>query len=138
MLLSTGMAMFILIQTGGHALKIYRNRHWNDYVAAVEFVREHTTPDSLIMGSAELRFGLPENRYRLVDDSRLGTLSHLSPDIVALSDFQSGDFHNEPDTARHVSLMLTERFDLAARYGGYRIYLPLKAPSTHLASVAGQ
>ncbi|MBO0911328.1 MAG: glycosyltransferase family 39 protein [Acidobacteria bacterium] len=116
----------IIFQIAGSAIKIKSNTYRNDYLKMIAFVREHSTPDSLVMGPSEMQFALGADR-RLVDDARLGGLTGASPDVVVLGPmgvlgpqpFET----REPDMASHVSEVLT-RLHLSASYGVYKVYLP--------------
>jgi hypothetical protein len=128
--LSVVLCGFVLLQLSGHIIKIRQNTYRNDYLATIEFVQNHSNRQALVMGPSQLQFAL--NDRKLVDDSRLGGLTGLSPDIIVLDFFyrvpQLQLFKaREPDMARHVSEMLTKRFFLAATFGDYWIYLPVKA-----------
>jgi 4-amino-4-deoxy-L-arabinose transferase-like glycosyltransferase len=88
-LLSTVLGGFILLQISGLGIKIWQDPYHHEYLPAVEFIRAHSSPQSLVMGPSEF-----QNR--------------------------------EPDMERYVSEMLTRRFSLAARFGEFRVYLPVE------------
>src|SRR5262249_20690064 len=126
--LAAALCAFMVFQIAGTAIKIRANTYRNDYLKMIGFVREHSTPQSLVMGPSEMQFGLGPDR-RLVDDARLGGLTGASPDVVVLDPFHPGPQQferREPDMARHVSEVLM-RFRLSARYGAYKVYLPAAA-----------
>ena len=119
------LSAFIGFQIAGSAIKVRADSYRNDYLKMIGFVREHSTPDSLVMGPSEMQFGLGADR-KLVDDARLGGLTGASPDVIVLDPFHPGPQpfeRREPDMARHVSDVLS-RFRLSATYGAYKVYLP--------------
>jgi len=146
--LAAVLGVFIACQIAGTAIKIRANTYRNDYLRMIAFVREHSTPESLVMGPSEMQFRLGADR-KLVDDARLGGLTGDSPDVVVLDPFHPGPQHfekREPDMARHVSAVLM-RFRLSATFGAYKVYLPagtgesstvaaLKSRSSHSRSSA--
>jgi 4-amino-4-deoxy-L-arabinose transferase-like glycosyltransferase len=128
-LLTTVLCGFTLLQISGHAINIWRNTYRNEYMPTINFVMNHSQRQTLVMGPSQLQFGLVDRK--LVDDARLGGLTGISPDVIVLDQFhRPPQLHledREPDMAQHVSAMLTRRFFLAATYGDYQVYLPIKA-----------
>jgi hypothetical protein len=119
------LAVFVLLQISGHAIKIRHNTYHTDYLPTIAFVQQHSDSQTLVMGPSQLQFGL--SGRTLVDDARLGGLSGLSPGLIVLDQAHPGAkaFEGrEPDMVAHVSEVLTKRFYLAASYADYHIYLP--------------
>lgn len=75
-----GVAM---LQAGGIFLRAAQNSYSNDYLPAVNYLKQHALPSDLIMGNAALGFGLgfPDN---LTDDVRLGFFSGKKPDYIVI------------------------------------------------------
>ncbi len=124
--LAAAAAAFMALQLGGHLIRIRSNSYATAYLPTIKFLQAHATPSTLIMGPTQLLFSLGE-RYRLVDDARLGGLSGQRAQIIVLDSFHPGASSftgREPDMARWVDGVLTKRFHLAATYGEFRIYLP--------------
>ena len=103
------------------------NPYARQYRPAVAFLKSHSTPGGVIMGSAELAFQLGFHGD-LVDDYRLGYRSGKKPSVVVLDKIHYQTFipglrQEDPPAYRYASSLLEHDFKLAYENPGYRIYL---------------
>src|SRR5262249_44419415 len=109
----------------GHIVKIRRDPWATGYTPTVRFLSSHASASTVIEGPSELFYGLGEG-YRLVDDSRLGQVTGLVPEIVLedhIHDPGPQVFDGiDPSSAQYTRRMLSH-FHLAAQYGDYRILI---------------
>lgn len=84
----------VLVQLGGVVMQARANTWHNTYDPVVAYVRQHSYPDSLIIGPAELTFGLGTNA-NLKDDTRLGYGTDWSPELIVQNEFYQFDYFRE-------------------------------------------
>lgn len=92
-----------------------RDHEENLYGQTVEFIKTNTHPNQLVMGSAELFFGLGANR--LIDDIWLGYYSGLEPQAIVVGPPTDGRdvlaLTIEGEAARHVRSLRQQKFRVA-------------------------
>jgi 4-amino-4-deoxy-L-arabinose transferase-like glycosyltransferase len=103
------------------------NQYARQYLPAAAFLKSHSTPGGVIMGSAELAFQLGFHGD-LVDDYRLGYRSGKRPSVVVLDKshyqaFITGLRQEDPAAYRYASSLLEHDFNLAYENPAYRIYV---------------
>ncbi len=131
-LLATAAAGLAGIQLGGTATRIVADSNSNIYKPVIDFVKERATPDSLVMGPAELAFALPPE-IRLIDDVSLGFYSGKQADLIVCDEFypkanppRPAATIEDPDRAarrEYTRALLTERYRLALVRGRFRVYV---------------
>lgn len=116
---------FMLLQTGGDIHRIKKDYYHTRYLPMMSVLKSTAGKDDIIMGSAELAFGLGFSD-RLVDDSRLGFYSSIRPDIIvtepryrALVPFFMS---SEPPAALHITNLMDNEFKQIYADNYYRIY----------------
>lgn len=125
------LILFACFQMSGHVLKIRQDSYDHEYKPLIAFLRTHASSRTLIMGGAELFYGLGEG-YRLVDDSRLGEESGLKPELVVQDSSHPSAQLFEADTASYVANLLSKKFRLAGQYGSYRVFVPVDSKARAL------
>ncbi|MCU1258526.1 MAG: hypothetical protein JWO80_1411 [Bryobacterales bacterium] len=117
------VACLVIVQLGG-AIWRSRSNSWRTvYNPLIAYVQEHSRPDSLIIGPAELTFGLgPE--ANLKDDPQLGFGTDWNPDLIVKNEFYDFNFfatHNVPASAFVINRLVNE-FEPVYRLDKYTVY----------------
>jgi 4-amino-4-deoxy-L-arabinose transferase-like glycosyltransferase len=124
-LLGACVVGLLLLETGGVLLKARTDLYHKSYLPAVQFLQRTGPPDALVMGSAELGFGLGFDR-RFIDDNQLGHLSDKRPDFIVVEEIYEEAFRGHqaqrPQVYEHVMQTLTERYRLVYDQDFYKIY----------------
>ena len=96
-LIALGLSGFLLLGVGGMSLRIKQNTYGNFYMPMVEFLKQNSTENDLIMGGAELGFGLgfPKNH---VADGRFGFYTGKRPKFIVTD---SGVENSWQDSKKH-------------------------------------
>ncbi len=120
-----GCCGLLAVQVGGAAIRIGLDPYHKSYAPVVGYLQTHTRPGMLIMGPAELGFGLrfPDN---LVTDSRFGWISGKRPDVI-VTDASTDALRDslkkqEPDAYRHVTELLNKEFTPVFKTQFYTVY----------------
>ncbi|MBA2378316.1 MAG: glycosyltransferase family 39 protein [Blastocatellia bacterium] len=119
------LAAFAALQIGGMLLRISKNTYSNLYSPTIEYLQNHARGDDLIMGGADLGFGLdfPQN---FVADGRFGYYSGKRPAyIVYDSAVEQSWLHSQftaPHLYEYLPKLLAEEYDVVYENAGYRIY----------------
>ena len=119
----TGLTVLLALQFGGNAIRIAQNTNTNVYRPVIDFLKTHATPESRIIGTSELMFGLGRN-YHLSDDQRLGIYTGEGCDFIVRSPFTRGPLFydaTEPETAEKLRRKYKE-FDIVFQRGDLRVY----------------
>lgn len=113
----------VTIQSGGLIQRGRINQYKTGYTSAVNFLRSHTTPDDLIMGSQELGFALGfEGNF--LDDYRLGLSSGKHPDYIVIEDIYEDRFdmlHQQRPQDYAKLQELLKQYSVVYSQGDYRI-----------------
>jgi hypothetical protein len=96
-----------------------------DYTAAAEFLANHTTSSTPIVGAAELAFARGFDGP-LIDDPRLGYYSGKRPDFIAANSFYRAWFVQseirDPEIHTHIRRVLSTEYRPVFRNTSYTIY----------------
>jgi hypothetical protein len=113
-LVLVGVAAGVLLNLTPTLFRISQNDYRNRFDAAIQFLKENTGPNDLVMGSAELSFGLGFDG-RVLDDCRLGYATGRKPEFIVLE----GQYYtywfpwlaqNEPAVATHIDKLLKDEY----------------------------
>jgi 4-amino-4-deoxy-L-arabinose transferase-like glycosyltransferase len=119
-----GVAAFCLLQLAASAHSVFWKPGKADYLEVVRFLDQNAARSDLIVGPAELRFGLGFERP-LSDDHRLGYYSKKQPEFVVVDRVYQRWFEHfrkqRPPIYAHIQLVLTT-YPLVFRNGSYNIY----------------
>jgi 4-amino-4-deoxy-L-arabinose transferase-like glycosyltransferase len=124
-IITAGVVVVAGLQIGGTLYQIRQDAYDRTYLPVIETIRKNTTPQSVIMGSGELWFGLEHDRY-IVDDVNLGAIDGLVPKVFIIDDA----YHEKYEDARTQGLPrfawekhLLETSREIYRNGNYQVYL---------------
>lgn len=110
----TAVAATVVLNTGVIGARIAHNEYKHRYLQAVSYLKANTSPDALIVGSAELAFELGFDG-RIIDDCRLGFTSGRRPDYIVLETWYYMYWIpwltvHEPKTAEYITALLKEDY----------------------------
>ena len=111
---------YLLAQVLGVALVVLRDEYRRDFLPVIRHLR---SCDGLVMGSAELAFGLGFDSG-LVDDWRLGYHSGKRPDVVVMGkqyDGMIGGLKVREPEAYEYAVRLLSGYETAFEGGAYRV-----------------
>jgi 4-amino-4-deoxy-L-arabinose transferase-like glycosyltransferase len=113
------------LQAGGSALRMRINVYKNQFLPAAMYLNQNAKPEHLVMGSAELGFGIGFDR-NLVDDILIGFNSGLRPEFIVLESNWQGlmeVFRTErPPVFAHMQRLYAEEYRLVYDDNGYKIW----------------
>lgn len=119
------LAGLVALQAGGSALRMRFNVYKNQFVPAAAYINQHATREQMVMGSAELGFGIGFDR-NLVDDILVGFRSGYRPEFIVLESNWQGlkeVFRTErPPVFAHMQRLYTEQYRLVYDENGYQIW----------------
>ncbi len=121
----------VLLQLGGIAQRARLDPYRKMYMPVIEYLQQHRSPGTLVMGSAELGFHLGFTPS-LIDDVRLGYYSSRRPDFIVVDERYREWFRafaaTSPTISRHVQTTLANEFVKVYDHEPYRIYARREAP----------
>ncbi len=125
-----GIAACLLLLSPLNVLRLaIRDHEENLYGKTIEFIKTNTDPNQLVMGSAELFFGLGPDR--LIDDIWLGYYSGLEPQVIVIGPPADGrdvlTLPSDGEAVRHVRSLREHKFHAAYSNRLYTVYLPTSA-----------
>jgi hypothetical protein len=127
-LVLAGTVTFLVVQFGGTGYVIARDTNGTRYRPVVDYLRRYAGPQDLIMGSAELGYGLGFES-NISDDTELGYRTGKRGAFIVVEERYRG-FHdwyrrNSPDVYRHIQRLLEEEYQPVFRNSSYTIYRAL-------------
>ena len=119
-------AAILLVQISVTATRIRADGYHALYLDTTNYLKQHSSPSDLIMGSSELAFRLGFDS-NLVDDFRLGYASGKRPDIIVLDKNRYQEWIPnlkifQPDAWRFTTELLARDFKEVHRNGAYITY----------------
>jgi len=124
-LIAVGLFGLIALQVGGAVLRIKQDTYHRLYVPAIDFLKQNTNPQTTVMGSSALGFGLgfPDN---FVDDGRFGYMSGKRPEIIVYAE-ESEESAREaqafyPKIPPYINKLLSEDYGLVYQNPSFKIY----------------
>jgi 4-amino-4-deoxy-L-arabinose transferase-like glycosyltransferase len=124
-LIAVGLCGLIALQVGGTMLRIKQDTYHKLYMPAIAFLKENTTPQTTIMGSSALGFGLgfPDN---LVDDGRFGYASGRRPEIIVFGEESELSLREAyafyPQLPPYINRLLSEEYKQIYANPSFKIY----------------
>lgn len=124
-LIALGLSGVLLLGIGGMSLRIKQNTYGNFYLPMIEFLKQNAGEDNLIMGGAELGFGLgfPTNH---IADGRFGFYTGKRPKFIM---YDSGVENSYADSKTHFPefyeyfpRLLNEQYRVAYENNAFKIY----------------
>lgn len=123
--IAAGIGGLLAVQAGGTLLRMKVNTYQERFVPAVDFLRQNTPAEAMIMASAEVGFGLGFNR-RLVDDIQLGAASGKVPDFIVVDENYQSSFQafqaERPKVYEFIRQRLSKEFQPVYEHADYTIY----------------
>jgi hypothetical protein len=124
-LLLLGVAGFLLLQTGGIALRIRQNTYGNYYRPAMEFLNRTAAPDELIMGSAEARFAL-DPALNHIADGRFAYYTKKRPKFIVYDPGVEDSWKDSkiyfPEFYEYLPRLLEEEYEVVYENAAFKIY----------------
>jgi hypothetical protein len=118
------LACLILLQTGYAAALIAQRGYTRTYLPAVAELQRDMRPGQLVMGSAELAFGLGFNR--VLDDANLGYFSGKRADFIVIDINYRAHLaelaHTRPALYEALASVLAGQYRLVYSNSGYSVY----------------
>jgi hypothetical protein len=142
-LILLGVAAWVAVGAGGLVLRARLDAYQNRFIPAVDYLRSHMRPGSLVDGSLDLGFALGFGPG-LVDDHRMGLFSGRQPDYIVIEEIYESRLdalsRQRPGDYLAVLHLLSSRYHEVYNRGGYRILArnqqsgsPVAVPASHLA-----
>jgi len=124
-ILAPAFCSLILLHLTGSVYVMMRNSYQSNYLPAVSFLNQHSDQNALIMGTAEISFGL-KFHDTLLDDKWLGYNTGRIPDFVVedrrYEQEQLWAQARRPEIYEHVTTLLAEQYRRVYDHASYRIY----------------
>lgn len=124
-ILAPGLCGLILLHLTGSVYVMLRNSYQNSYLPAVSFLNQHSDQKSLIMGTAEISFGL-KFPNTLLDDKWLGyNTGRIFDFVVEDTRYEREQLWaraRRPEIYEHVTTLLAEQYRQVYDHAPYRIY----------------
>lgn len=125
-LLILAVSGFLLLQTGGVALRIKQNTYDNYYLPAVEYLNRNAADNQLIMGSAELRFALKPTANHIAD-ARFAFYTGKRPDYIVYDPGTEDSWKESkiffPEFYEYFPRLLREEYRIAYENTAFKIYV---------------
>jgi 4-amino-4-deoxy-L-arabinose transferase-like glycosyltransferase len=124
-LIAFGLLGFLALQTGGMMLRISKNTFSEVYQPAIDFLKANATEKDVIMGGAELGFGLkfPPN---LISDGRFGYATGKRPKFIVFDDAARGSWEESkefaPELYEYIPRLLNDEYTPVYENAAYKIY----------------
>jgi hypothetical protein len=129
-IVAMGVAAFLTLQIGAVLYRVKQNAYQKEYVPAVTFLEQHSDEETLVIGSAEMAFGVGFDHLK--DDIRFGYYSGKRPDFVVMGHHYNGLMNALQEREPLVYLSITERLQHSYKKvyenGSYQIYALDKGP----------
>jgi hypothetical protein len=113
------------VDAGGMLLRARLRLYQKDYLPAIAALRQRARPDELIVGRANLVFGLGSG-FRLKDDVRLGFHSGAKPEWIVVEEEYRQAFalyrKNEPAIGAFIDHRLRDEYEPVAETLSFQIY----------------
>lgn len=125
-LIALGVSGLLLLGIGGMALRIKQNTFTNFYQPMIAFLKQNSTENDLIMGGAELGFGLgfPKNH---IADGRFGLNTGKRPKFIMTDSGVDNSYADSkihfPEFYNYFPRLLGEEYRVAYQNDAFKIYV---------------
>ncbi len=123
------LAAFIALQLAAVANVVVHDKYRRTYLPATAFLKAHAEPQGLVVGEPEMGFALGFDS-NLLDDSRLGYYSHVTPSFIVVGENYRGAFERfreeSPATYRYVTTLLQTQYRPVFQNDAYTIFAERK------------
>lgn len=119
-----GITAFILLQTGGMALRIKQNTYANFYNPVIQYLKQNTGEDERIFGGVELFIGMNFSE-KVSGDSRFGQLTGERAKFIVYDDaiHSSWMAAKGTDFYDYLPRLLNEEYKIAYENAAYKVYI---------------
>ncbi len=124
-LIALGISGLLLLGAGGMAMRIKQNTYGNYYQPMIAFLKTNATENDLIMGGAELGFGLdfPEN---LVSDGTFGLYTRKRPRFIVYDSAVENSWLDSknyvPEFYEYLPRLLREEYKIVYEDAAFKVY----------------
>ena len=124
--LAAMLALVLVVQFATIARRVSQRAYSTLSLPATAYLKQHATPQDIVMGSAELAFELGFDG-NLVDDPRLGYRSGKRPSFIVIDRNRYAEWipqyqQREPQTYRYITDMMQRDFHQVLDNAGYQVY----------------
>lgn len=124
-LLVLGISGFLALQAGGMALRIKQNTNGRVYQPTVNFLKQNAAEIDMIMGGAEIFFGL-ESSKKFVSDGQFGYKTGKRPKFIVYDDAVHSSWQESkkfnPGFHEYFPRLLSEEYEIVYENPAYKIY----------------
>jgi hypothetical protein len=118
-----GIGALLLLHSTGVLYRVVQANNLRDYSSVVHYLSPHMRQETLVMGSAELGFGVGFDH--VLDDPKLGFVTHRKPDFIVVEPHYEAYFRNfvrTPQIHEFVMNRLDTEYQLTYQGNWYRVY----------------
>lgn len=123
---AVGLGVFILLQTGGLALRVKQNTYGNYYLPAVNFLNQNAVANDTIFGGPELRFGLKTPAAHIADGT-FGMQTGKRPKFIVYdpgTDDSCKDSKTfNPEFYEYFPRLLNEEYRVGYENAAFKVYV---------------
>ena len=124
-LITLGFSALLLLGIGGMAMRIKQNTYGNFYKPMIAFLKENSTENDLIMGGAELGFGLEFSRNHISDGS-FGHTTGKRPRFIIYDSSVENSWQNSkvhyPEFYEYLPKLLREEYAIVYENTAFKVY----------------
>lgn len=124
-LLILGISGFLALQAGGMALRIKQNTYGKVYQPTVNFLKQNAAENDMIMGGAEMVFGL-EFSKNFISDGQFGYKTGKRPKFIVYDDAVHSSWQESkkfnPEFHEYFPHLLSEEYEIVYENPAYKIY----------------
>lgn len=124
--LSLGILAFIALQIGGISLRIKSDTYSKTFVPTIEYLKENSTENDLIMGKSDIGLGLdfPKN---FVHDGSFGYFTGKRPKFIIYDSSVESSWadtkENFPEYYEYLPRLLKEEYEVGYENPGFKVYV---------------
>lgn len=121
-----GLSGLLLLGIGGISLRIKQNTYGNFYQPMIDFLKRNSSENDLIMGGAELGFGLgfPKNH---IADGRFGFYTGKRPEFIVYDSAVENSWQDSkiyfPEFYEYFPRLLSEEYRTAYQNDAFKVYV---------------
>lgn len=125
LLIALGVSGLLILGIGGMCLRIKQNTYGNFYKPMIEYLKDNSTENDLIMGGAELGFGLefPKNH---IADGRFGFNTGKRPKFIMYDSAVENSWQDSknyfPEFYAYLPRLLKDEYTLGYENEAFKIY----------------
>jgi hypothetical protein len=99
-----------------------RTDYWSDWIPTMQYLKEHGSPDRLIMGAPDIAFYVGFD-WKIQDDDHLGYETGKRPAFIVLGPRFKGSLpESKPEIYQYATKLLDTEYREVFRHGNYQIF----------------